>query len=140
MSKHKFVLHQFTNYFDYLATLCPIEEDNANAKMRAKILCTIGPAARSVEMLEKLMENGMRLARILLGKGNYDYEKDTILNIRTAAKNYGEKLGRYFPFSIAVDITGPEVKVGLIECGFPFMVLKTHDEVKLTTNEAYKER
>ena len=39
---------------------------------RAKIVCTLGPASQSQEMLEALLENGMDVARLNFSHGSHE--------------------------------------------------------------------
>ena len=45
---------------------------------KTKIICTIGPAVDSPEVLEELMNAGMNVARINFSHGNYEDQKDRI--------------------------------------------------------------
>lgn len=75
---------------------------------KTKIVCTIGPASESVEMLEKLAKAGMNCARINFSHGNYEQNKEKIENI----KKVREKLK--LPIGIALDTKGPEIRTGII--------------------------
>lgn len=39
---------------------------------KTKIVCTIGPASESIEMLTKLMESGMNVARLNFSHGDFE--------------------------------------------------------------------
>lgn len=128
------------NYFDYLATLTPRKKELYTSRRKAKIMCTIGQASRSVEVILKLIECGMNVARVRLGTGSYEHDKGTIENIRTAINLYSEKIGRNYHMAIACDLIGPDVKVGFIETGLPYIMLKEGDNVEITVNDEYKDR
>ncbi|MCR5201509.1 MAG: pyruvate kinase [Lachnospiraceae bacterium] len=72
---------------------------------KTKIICTIGPASESPEVLEKLMKEGMNVARLNFSHGNYEEHKakmDTIKKLR-------EKLD--IPVATLLDTKGPEIRI-----------------------------
>ncbi|GAB7388640.1 pyruvate kinase [Bacillaceae bacterium] len=76
---------------------------------KTKIVCTIGPASESVEMLKKLMEAGMNVARLNFSHGNYDEHKRRIERIRQAAQETGRTV------AILLDTKGPEIRTGVLK-------------------------
>lgn len=70
-----------------------------------KIICTIGPKVSSLEMIIKLMEAGMNVARINFSHGTQKDHLETIEKLKGAR----EKLQR--PLAIMLDTKGPEVRV-----------------------------
>lgn len=74
-----------------------------NIAKNTKIVCTIGPASESKEMLEKLLENGMNVARLNFSHGTYEEHLAKILKIREFQKD-----GIYIP--IMLDTKGPEIR------------------------------
>lgn len=78
---------------------------------KTKIVCTIGPATESVEMLEKMLEAGMNVARLNFSHGDYEESSRRLTNIRTASKNINK------PVSILLDTKGPEIRTGIFENG-----------------------
>ena len=78
---------------------------------RTRIVCTIGPASESEEMLTKLMKAGMNVARINFSHGGYEENAtkiDTIKKVRQA-------LGKAVP--LCLDTKGPEIRTGKQESG-----------------------
>ena len=73
---------------------------------RTKIICTIGPASESKEMLASLMETGMNICRLNFSHGDYEEHGNRIDNIREV----GDKLGKNI--AILLDTKGPEVRCG----------------------------
>lgn len=81
-------------------------------KMRnTKIVCTIGPASESIEILEQLIEAGMNVARLNFSHGDFAEHGARIDNIRQAAKNKGRTV------AILLDTKGPEIRTGSFKDG-----------------------
>lgn len=72
---------------------------------KTKIVCTIGPACDSVEMLEKLCLAGMNVARLNFSHGTHEEHLGRIQKI----KNLSERLG--IPIAIMLDTKGPEFRI-----------------------------
>ena len=49
---------------------------------RTKIVCTIGPASSSPEVIRRLIENGMSVARLNFSHGTHGEHKEKIRIIR----------------------------------------------------------
>ncbi|MBN1122964.1 MAG: pyruvate kinase [Anaerolineae bacterium] len=90
-----------------------------------KIVCTIGPASREQEMLEKLIEAGMNVARLNFSHGDQEYHAENIRRIRAAA----EKTGR--PVAITADLQGPKLRVGKV--AEPGVAINEGERIVLTT-------
>ena len=52
---------------------------------KTKIVCTIGPASESEEMIEKLINAGMNVARLNFSHGSHEEHKGRIDTIRKVA-------------------------------------------------------
>lgn len=76
-----------------------------------KIVCTIGPASESPEMLEKLMNEGMNVARLNFSHGDHEEHAARIRNIREVAKKLDKTVG------ILLDTKGPEMRTHTMENG-----------------------
>ena len=72
---------------------------------KTKIVCTIGPASESPEMIEKLCLAGMNVARLNFSHGSHEEHKRRIENIRKVS----EKL--HLPIAILLDTKGPEFRI-----------------------------
>ena len=94
---------------------------------KTKIVCTIGPASDSEEMLEKMMLAGMNVARLNFSHGIHEEHKVKIDRIKALR----EKLG--LPVAILLDTKGPEIRTGKLEEGS--VALVAGNEVVLTTEE-----
>ncbi len=76
---------------------------------KTKIICTIGPASESQEMMTKLVENGMNIIRLNFSHGDYEEHGKRISNIREVVKKTGKNV------AILLDTKGPEVRLGDFE-------------------------
>lgn len=54
---------------------------------KTKIVCTLGPSSRSVDMLERLLRAGMNVARFNFSHGTHAYHQETLDNLRAAMNN-----------------------------------------------------
>ncbi len=73
---------------------------------KTKIVCTIGPASQSVEVLERLIAAGMNVAPVNFSHGDLDRHRQTIANIRAAAAKVGRRV------AILGDLSGPKMRIG----------------------------
>lgn len=73
---------------------------------KTKIICTIGPATESYEMLEKLADAGMNVARLNMSHGTHDSHAEVIKRIQSL----NTKLK--YPVAILLDTQGPEIRTG----------------------------
>ncbi|KAG8052628.1 hypothetical protein GUJ93_ZPchr0001g32525 [Zizania palustris] len=56
---------------------------------KTKIVCTLGPASRSVEMIERLLRAGMCVARFNFSHGSHEYHQETLDNLRASMERTG---------------------------------------------------
>ncbi|XP_059487425.1 pyruvate kinase-like isoform X2 [Neocloeon triangulifer] len=126
----------------HLEHLCNLDIDSKSKFIRLSgIICTIGPASQKPEMLEKMIETGMNIARLNFSHGSYEYHGSTIANIRQAAASYSQKIGMEHPLAIALDTKGPEIRTGLLEGGGSAEVeLVKGETIKLTTDSALTDK
>lgn len=61
----------------------------AETRPKTKIVCTLGPASRSIPMVEKLLQAGMNVARFNFSHGSHEYHQETLDNLRAAMENTG---------------------------------------------------
>ena len=76
---------------------------------KTKIICTIGPASESEEMLTKLCNAGMNVARLNFSHGTHEEHKVKIDRIKKVRQELN------YPLAIMLDTKGPEYRVGVFE-------------------------
>ncbi|XP_021282951.1 pyruvate kinase, cytosolic isozyme-like [Herrania umbratica] len=100
-------------------------------KPKTKIVCTLGPASRSVEMIEKLLKAGMNVARFNFSHGSHAYHQETLDNLRTAMNN------TCIPCAVMLDTKGPEIRTGFLKDGKPIQ-LTQGEKITITTDYSVK--
>jgi pyruvate kinase len=98
---------------------------------KTKIVCTIGPASQSPEVMEQMLLAGMNIARLNFSHGDFSEHKTVIDNLRAASRRTGLRL------SIMADLPGPKMRIGQLTRE-PF-ALHPGDVFTLTTEEAVSE-
>lgn len=78
-------------------------------KRKTKIICTIGPAIDSVQMIEKMVDAGMNVGRLNFSHGTEEEHLHRIQMIREVAKAKNRYIG------IMADTKGPEIRTGMFE-------------------------
>jgi hypothetical protein len=79
---------------------------------KVKIVCTIGPACSTYEMLCSMAEAGMNVARFNFSHGAYEEHKARLDLVRKAEKEIGK------PIATLLDTKGPEIRTGALKEGF----------------------
>ncbi len=92
---------------------------------RTRIVCTLGPTTESEDMIRKLIQTGMDVARLNFSHGTYEWHAERIKMIRSIAVELGE------PVAILQDLCGPKIRLGKMT---PETVLKAEDEFRLTSD------
>lgn len=77
---------------------------------RTKIVCTIGPATSSPQMIESLIRAGMNVARLNFSHGSHEEHRRTIQVIREISGRLG------VPVGILQDLSGPKIRIGTFAC------------------------
>ncbi|MFT6754353.1 MAG: pyruvate kinase, partial [Candidatus Azotimanducaceae bacterium] len=73
---------------------------------KTKIICTIGPASNSYDMLEKLAAAGMDIVRLNMSHGDHESAAKVIKSIQTLNKKITH------PIAVLLDTQGPEIRTG----------------------------
>ncbi|KAF4372300.1 hypothetical protein G4B88_007044 [Cannabis sativa] len=98
---------------------------------KTKIVCTLGPASRSVPMVEKLLRAGMNVARFNFSHGSHEYHQETLDNLQQAMENTG------ILCAVMLDTKGPEIRTGFLKDGKPIQ-LKKGNEITISTDYTLK--
>ena len=94
---------------------------------RTKIVATIGPASRDPEVLVRMVEAGMDVARLNFSHGTAEQHADMAQRVRDAANRAGR------PVAILQDLPGPKLRIGsLVD---DIAELKPGDEVTFVCGE-----
>ena len=110
---------------------------------RTKIVCTLGPATESEEILRQLMLEGMAVARMNFSHGTHEEQKARL----DAVKKIRKELD--LPVAALLDTKGPEIRIGDVEGGkvelkagqtftlTPEEILGNTERVMITYRELY---
>ena len=94
-----------------LPASAPAPEEAAERVRRAKIVCTIGPACDSEEMIRGLMRAGMDVARLNFSHGTHSEHAQRIQRLRRAAHHLKRTI------CVLQDLQGPKIRTGLLQDG-----------------------
>jgi pyruvate kinase len=94
-------------------------------RRRTKIVATIGPVTRSVEMMTELIEAGVDVFRFNFSHGTRDDHTENVAMAREASERTDKQVG------ILGDLPGPKIRIGDVEGGM--VGLRPGSEITLTT-------
>jgi pyruvate kinase len=75
-------------------------------RRHVKIVCTLGPATNTPEIIEKMILSGMDVARLNLSYGTLDEHRNTVAMVRAAARKIG------LPTAVLLDCPGRKRRTG----------------------------
>ena len=78
---------------------------------KTKIICTMGPNTNDRELMKKLVENGMDIARFNFSHGDHAEQKERMDMLKSTREEVGK------PVAILLDTKGPEIRTGLLKDG-----------------------
>jgi pyruvate kinase len=73
---------------------------------KTKIIATLGPATESPEMIGRMIDGGMNIARLNMSHGSHDWVRNVAAAIRGAARERGVHVG------LLMDTQGPAIRTG----------------------------
>ena len=94
---------------------------------KTKIICTLGPSVASEEMIIKLLDAGMGIARLNFSHGDHAYHKQMVDNLRSALKNRPD-----LHCPIMLDTKGPQITTGFLLNNDPIQLIK--DQTLIISN------
>ena len=80
-------------------------------RRKTKIVCTIGPASESPQILEVLIQAGMNVARLNFSHGTHEEHLRKIKTIRQISDRLKQ------PVAILQDLGGPKIRIGMMKEG-----------------------
>ncbi len=94
---------------------------------KTKIICTLGPASDSEEVISELIDAGMNVARLNFSHGTHEEHAVKIAKIKKVREQ------KKAPIAIMLDTKGPEFRIGTFENGK--IMLKEGDPFTFTTED-----
>lgn len=89
---------------------------------KTKILCTLGPATESAEVIETLIAKGADVFRLNMSHATHEWVRLVFGRVREAASQVGREI------AVLMDLTGPSIRTGDVEQPWQ---LKVGDEIEL---------
>jgi pyruvate kinase len=80
---------------------------------KTKIIATIGPTSRNLQIIKALIEAGVDVFRLNFSHGDMNYHKENIERIRKAASELKRTV------AILQDLSGPKIRIGEVKNPFP---------------------
>jgi len=117
-----------------MTKLSKFDEAPDSFNRKCKIICTMGPSCWDTDMLVKMIDAGMNIARLNFSHGDHEAHGATVGRIREAAKANPNK-----PVAIMLDTKGPEIRTGFFreDVGKSIQLEKGQD-LKLVTDYSFK--
>ncbi len=78
---------------------------------KTKIICTLGPASDSEEVISQLIDAGMNVARLNFSHGTHEEHAEKIAKVKRVRKK------KKAPIAIMLDTKGPEFRIGTFKQG-----------------------
>lgn len=98
-----------------------------------KIVCTLGPASGSLEVVKQMIDAGMSVARLNFSHGDHETHGKTLSVLREIQREE-----QYAYLAVAIDTKGPEIRTGCFPEGS--VEIEEGAKVTLTTNALFKDK
>jgi pyruvate kinase len=96
---------------------------------RAKIVATVGPACSAPDRLQRLVEQGVDVARLNFSHGSHDDHAEVLDRIRAVSRQLGRAV------AVLQDLQGPKIRTGPLAAGRAGVRLEPGAELTITTEE-----
>ncbi len=94
---------------------------------KTKLVCTLGPASDSKEILTKMIQGGLNVARLNFSHGSHEEHAGRIQRIKEVRKELN------IPVALMLDTKGPEIRTGDLKEGK--VTLETGKKIVLTSEQ-----
>ena len=91
---------------------------------KTKIICTLGPSCWDIDMLVKMIDAGMNVARLNFSHGDHKTHGQSVENLKEALKQRPDK-----EVAVMLDTKGPEIRTGM---------LRDNKPIEITAGQALK--
>ncbi len=82
-------------------------------RRRAKIVCTLGPSSSTPEMIDRMVETGMDVARLNFSHGTHEEHAARVAAVRKASGHHEKSV------AVLADLQGPKIRTGALVQGKP---------------------
>jgi pyruvate kinase len=96
---------------------------------RAKIVATLGPSSSEPEILQRLLELGLDVARLNFSHGQHEDHAQMLDRFRAASRHLGKAV------AVLQDLQGPKIRTGPLRAGRAGVALESGAEIVITTAE-----
>jgi pyruvate kinase len=104
------------------------QSQELSQKRKTKIVCSLGPASCTDEVVRELILAGLNVARLNFSHGTHESHRKTIDCVRRVSTELG------IPVAIMLDTKGPEIRTGMVESG-DAVIINKDDAVIVTVDE-----
>ena len=99
-------------------------------KRKTKIVCSLGPASSTDEVVRSLILAGMNIARVNFSHDVHEAHRVTIERVRRVSAEMGVSV------AILLDTKGPEIRTGMVENDGK-ITIQNGDSVTVTTDDCF---